>query len=93
MTGPQFPDYSIKYSQTAVETRKKLSADMLTLLDDIVYDLSVDPDKHPERLIPVSREGGGNSLPSSGTGFADYQRIERGNSQLDQFLVPTLLIS
>ena len=53
----EFPEYSVKYSQAAVESRKLVPAELLTKLDDIVNGLASDPNKYPERIIPASRDG------------------------------------
>lgn len=54
---PEFPEYSVKYSRDAIESRKLLPPELLTKLDNIVNGLATDPNKYPERIIPASRDG------------------------------------
>ena len=53
----EFPEYAANYSKTAVESRSKLSTDLLPILHDIEGELCEDPHRYPERIIPASVDG------------------------------------
>lgn len=53
-----FPDYSIKYSKQAVDSKGRLPPELLPIVDDIVNDkLATDPVTPRAELIPASRDG------------------------------------
>ena len=53
----EFAEYGIKYSKDARRSRREIPTEHLPVLDEIENDLAEDPDKHSDRLIPVSRDG------------------------------------
>ena len=55
----EFPPYSTKCSQRALESRRNLPAELQVTLDEIEFNLSCDPlqEQHPERITPASRDG------------------------------------
>jgi hypothetical protein len=53
-----FPDYAIKYSKQAADTKAGLPAELLAVADDIVNNkLAYDPVTPRAEIIPASREG------------------------------------
>ncbi len=54
---PSFPEYAIKFSAQATQTKQELPAEVLATVDQIVNGLAEDPDKYPERVIPASLDG------------------------------------
>ncbi len=53
----EFLEYAAKFSKEAKESRRKIPAELLATLDDIQNDLLENPNKHPNRVIPASRDG------------------------------------
>ncbi len=54
---PEFPEYAIKYSTTATESRQSLPTEFLPTLDAIVNGLAMDPEKYPDRIERMGRKG------------------------------------
>jgi hypothetical protein len=53
----EFADYSLKILPAALAQRTKLPPQVLATLDDIIFDLSTDPHRHPDRVVAASRDG------------------------------------
>src|SRR5258706_9172046 len=53
----ELADYSLKILPAALAQRMKLPPQVLATLDDIIFDLSTDPHRHPERVVAASRDG------------------------------------
>src|SRR5215470_7590182 len=52
-----FPEYGVKYSKDAIETRKRLPPELRPTVDTIESELAEDPHKYPDRIIPASVDG------------------------------------
>jgi hypothetical protein len=57
MPEPEFPEYAVKYSKAALESRLKLAVELRPILDKIESELAEDPGRYPERIIPASLDG------------------------------------
>jgi hypothetical protein len=57
MTEATFTDYSINWGDKARKQRLALATPLRRTVDDIEADLCTNPDGHPERLSPGSRDG------------------------------------
>jgi mRNA-degrading endonuclease RelE of RelBE toxin-antitoxin system len=53
----EFPEYAVKFSKEAKESRDRLPAEPRSVLSKILDDLTDNPNKHADRVIPASREG------------------------------------
>jgi hypothetical protein len=53
----EFAEYAIKYSKDARESRKTIPPALLQVLEEIEADLAENPKGHPDRIVPVSRNG------------------------------------
>ncbi len=52
-----FPEFAVKFSESARKSRDRLPAQARTALSSILDELTEDPYKFPDRTIPVSRDG------------------------------------
>lgn len=57
MPESDFPEYGIKYSKAAKESRKNLPVELLATLDEIEASLADDPNRHPDRIIAANLDG------------------------------------
>lgn len=53
----EFPKYGSIEAPAAFQARRLLPPELQLSLQDILYELCVDPQKHPDRLEPFSRDG------------------------------------
>lgn len=52
-----FPKYGYVEGSSAQQARRQLAPEIQISLQDILAELCVDPEKHPERMAPFSRDG------------------------------------
>lgn len=57
MTSASFPEYAIKYGESARKTKLALPQPLRQAADEIEVELCANPDEYPERIIPASQDG------------------------------------
>jgi hypothetical protein len=57
MSGASFPEYAIKYAESARKSRLALTPALRQAADEIEAEMTVDPDRYPERMTPASVDG------------------------------------
>ena len=59
MMNASFPEYAIKYGESARKTKLAMPQPLRQAADEIEAELCADPDRYPERIIPASQDGKG----------------------------------
>ena len=54
---PEFPQYGSIEAPAAQLARKNLAPEVQLNLQDILYEICLDPQKYPDRMVPFSRDG------------------------------------
>ena len=53
----EFPKYGSIEAPAAQQARKSLAPEVQLSLQDILYEICMDPQRHPDRMVPFSRDG------------------------------------